>query len=135
MQNDVKHIVDTAKAVSGINKATGRHFKEIADKDFPALLVLSREFKVDESKDTSTTIYDGWWHYPTVIYGKSNARDDDDFSDYTSLQAVMSDFLTRLLADAEWEVADLHYYEATLSGKEVVAGEVELKKFDTKRFL
>lgn len=43
MQNDVKHIVDTAGQISGIAKATGRYFKEIPDSDFPALLVLSSQ--------------------------------------------------------------------------------------------
>lgn len=80
-------------------------------------------------------MYNGYWHYPTVIYAKSNPRDDSDFSDYTGLQGLMKDFLTKLLADPEWEIDGVHYYEATLSGKEVLAGEVELKKFATRRFI
>lgn len=134
MQTNVDQIVNAAGQVAAINKATGRHFKELPDRAFMALLVLRRQFKPNDVANTQTTNYDGYWHYPTVIYGKSNARDHQDFTDYSEVEQTMNDFLTILLQAPEWEIEDLNYYEATLSGKEIVAAEVELKKFDTRRF-
>lgn len=134
MQTNVTEILNAAGQVNELNKVTARHFKEISDANIPVLLVMRQKFEVREPANITTTSYNGFWNYPTVIYVKANPGDDVDYTDFTEVQTIMRAFLTKILASADWEIADIDYYEATLSGKELVAGEVQLQKFSTERF-
>jgi hypothetical protein len=68
------------------------------------------------------------------IYVPALSREHSDYGDYKEAQRAGDAFLLKLMPGSAWEFDGQQLYEAQMSSRELVACEMEIKKFATRRF-
>lgn len=142
MQPDVNEILTAGQAITfedrdggviPLDLVTARNFRET---EFDhVLFVGQRRWEREQSKNTTATTYDGYWVYPVYIYVPANAGEHNDYSDFSEAENAAEALIRELVGKvAEWELGDQDVFEGRMATREMVAAEVEFKKFATRRF-
>lgn len=142
MQADLDAITNAGDAITfkdrdgndvQLDKSTARHFNET--RSDRVLYVHDGHWEKKKDVNTTATSYDGHWVYKVFIYVKANARDEDDYSDYQEVQNAMTALLKELIqSDVDWKLGEDDYYEAQVGEREMIAAEIDIKRFETRRF-
>lgn len=116
-----------------LDLVTARHFQETS-KD-RVMLVGNRQWEREKKVNTTATTYNGYWVYPVYIYIDSKHGHHDDYTDFTEAENAAAAFIQELFGeDVDWELGEDEYYEAQVGSREMIAAEVPVKKFATRRF-
>jgi hypothetical protein len=142
VQANVDEILTAGKAITFEDRdgndvefdlVTARYFRETRKNR--VLYVGGRHWERERAVNTTATSYDGYWVYPTFIYLDSKYGQHEDYTDFTEAENAAGALLMQLLgAEADWELGDDKYDEAQIGDREMIAAELEIKKFATRRF-